>query len=517
VDESVLEHAFRFLSGHFDASRGGFGGAPKFPQPASLELLLHHWARTGERHALDMATHTLRSMARGGIRDHLGGGFHRYSVDARWLVPHFEKMLYDNALLLRLYVAGWQAGGDESLLGVAREIAGWLLTDMRDPAGGFYSARDADSEGEEGKFYVWTRNELTRVLGAERARLFARVYDVSDAGNWEGTNVLNLPHDVDAVARSESIAPEELSRRLASMRAELLDARGGREAPFRDEKVLASWNGLTLRALAEAGAVLGEETWVEAARDGLDFILTEMRSGDRLLHVWKEGEAKIGGFLEDYAAVGNALLSLHEATLETSRLEQARWCVEKVLELFRDEGTGLFFDTAVDAETLVVRPRDVMDNATPAGNSLAVELLLRAATTFGEPAWEEAAVRAIDAEAVAARAYPLAFGRLLSAASRRFLPPVEVAIVGPRADAATRALARAALEPWLPQRVLVGADENEALPFPVPLLESRPLHGGRPTAYVCSRMTCKEPANDVEGVRKAIEEVARRTPQATAS
>jgi uncharacterized protein YyaL (SSP411 family) len=378
---------------------------------------------------------------------------------------------------------------------------------MRDPSGGFYSARDADSEGEEGKFYVWTPKELTEVLGAERARRFARVYDVSDPGNWEGTNVLNLPHDPEAVARSESLAPEELARQLAEMRAELLEARARREPPFRDDKVLAAWNGLALRALAEAGAVLGEARWVEAARSGLDFILAEMRSEDRLLRTWKDGQAKIGGFLEDYAAVGNALLSLHEATLEPPRLAQARWCADKVLGLFRDEASGLFYDTAVDAERLVVRPRDVMDNATPAGNSLAAELLLRCATAFAEPSFEEAALRAIDAEADAARNYPLAFGRLLSVASRRLMTPVEVAVVGPRADAATGALARAALEPWLPQRVLVGAEEEERLPFPVPLLESRPMRGGRPTAYVCSGFACKEPVNDVEGVKRQLEEL----------
>jgi uncharacterized protein YyaL (SSP411 family) len=506
VDEALLTHAARFLTTHFDASRGGFGGAPKFPQPAALELLLHHYVRTGERHALEMTVHTLRSMAHGGIRDHLAGGFHRYAVDARWLVPHFEKMLYDNALLLRAYVAAWQAGGDSSLLQPAREIAEWLLTDMRDPSGGFYSARDADSEGEEGRFYVWTRRELVDVLGESRARLFARVYDVSDAGNWEGTNVLNLPHDQDAVARAEGISAEEMERELAKARAELLEVRSHREPPFRDEKVVAAWNGLTLRALAEAGAVLGEEAWVEAARSGLDFMLSEMRAGDRLLRTWKDGKAKIGGFLEDYTALGNALLSLHEATLDPAWLESARWCVDRTLELFRDD-VGVFYDTAKDAETLVIRPRDVMDNATPAGNSLAAELMLRAAAVFGEPALEEVAVRAIDSEAESARAYPLAFGRLLSVASRRLMTPIEVAVVGPRADPATMALSREALTPWLPQSALVGAEEGEALPLPIPLLESRPMRGGRPTAYVCSGFACKEPVNEVDGVREQLEEL----------
>ena len=511
--EELLENAWRFVAARFDEAHGGFGGAPKFPQPGTLEFLLHHHLRTGEPQALEMVVHTLESMARGGIRDHLAGGFHRYTVDARWLVPHFEKMLYDNALLLSLYAAAWQLTGDEALRAVADDVVRWLLDDMRHPAGGFFSARDADSEGVEGKYYVWAPDEVEAALDPDEARLFSRLYDVSASGNWEGTNILHLPHAPEAIARTEGMEPEELEKRMARARGELLRVRARREPPLRDDKVLASWNGLVLRALAEAGAALGREAWVQAATDGLAFVLAEMRKDDRLLRTWKDGEAKIGGFLEDYAAVGNALLSAHEATLDPSWLEPARWCVDKVTRLFWDEGAGVFFDTATDAERLVVRPRETMDNATPSGNSLAVELLERAAHLFGDESLVRVATRALAAEAEVARSYPLAFGRLLSVASRRLMKPVEVAVVGPRDDGRTRALLDAALRPWLPQRVVMGAapGEAEALPFPTPLLEGRGMRDGRPTAYVCSGYVCREPVGDGEGVEGQLAEVVGTT------
>ena len=506
VDEVVLAEAYRFMESTFDEQFGGFGGAPKFPQASSLEFLLHHHARTREPRALEKVVHTLRAMARGGIRDHLAGGFHRYTVDRRWLVPHFEKMLYDNALLLRLYVAGWQLTRDAELLEVARETGDWLLAEMRHPAGGFFSAWDADSEGVEGKFYVWSAAEVESVLGRERARLFARVYDVSEPGNWEGTNILNLPRSPDVVARTEGMERAELDRIMAEARRELLTVRSRREPPFRDEKVLAGWNGLALRALAEGGAVLGDARWVEAARTGLEFVLSEMVEHGRLLHTWKDGRAKIGGFLEDYAALGNALLSLHEATLDPAWLEEARWCVDRILELFWDEKARVFYDTAADAERLVVRPRDVMDNATPSGNSLAADLLDRAARVFGDQALEDVVSQAVAGEAEQARSYSLAFGRLLSVASRRAMRPLEVAVVGPRGEAATDALARAALERWLPQRVLVGAEEDEARSLRLPILEGRGMRGGRATAYVCTGYACKEPVSDPSDVERQMAE-----------
>ena len=507
-----LAACVRSLAANFDETHGGFGRAPKFPQPTTLELLLHEHLR-GDPRSLEMVLATLSAMAHGGIRDHLGGGFHRYAVDASWLVPHFEKMLYDNALLLSVYTAAWQLTGEPWLLAVVEETATWLLSDMRHAGGGFYSARDADSEGEEGRYYVWTPGELEAALGREDARLFARVYDVSDSGNWEGKSILHLPHDPAAVARSEGVEIEELEMVLGRARSELLAVRASREQPLRDEKVLTGWNGLVLRALADAGGALGRTAWVEAAVTGLDFMLMELRRDDRLLHTWRDGHAKIGGFLEDYAAFGNALLSAHEATLDPRWLGEARWCVDEMITHFWDEERRLFYDTARDAEPLVVRPRDAMDSATPSGNSLATELLARSAHLFSDSRLERIAEATLAGEAQVAASHPSAFGRLLAVASRRLMPPVEVALVGPREDGVTGALLASALRPWLPQRVVVGREEGEALPADTPLLKGRAMQDGRPTAYVCSGYACRLPVTTPEGVAGQLREVAGRGPE----
>ncbi|HZD05397.1 MAG TPA: hypothetical protein VE173_10775, partial [Longimicrobiales bacterium] len=463
-----------------------------------------------------MVLETLRHMARGGIRDHLAGGFHRYSVDRRWLVPHFEKMLYDNALLARLYVQAWQAAGGEGagdplLLDAAESTLAWLLDDMRDPEGGFYSARDADSEGEEGRYYVWTPGELAEVLGPERARVFGRVYGVTPEGNFEGRSILHRPDPPGASARREGVATEELEEALARDRAALVEARSRREPPLRDEKVVAAWNGMTIRAFAEAGGALDRRDWVQGAVTALDFVLGAMRTADgRLLRTWSSGEARIGGFLEDWAAVGNALLTVWEVTLDPRWLTEIRWAAEGVLEHFHDPGTGLFYDTAADAESLVVRPREVMDSATPSGTSLAAELLLRAGHLLGEAAWAEAARTAIRHEAPALERFPSAFGRMLGLVVGDLEPPVEVALVGGLETDGGRALRRAVLRRYLPHRTLAGRDDGAELPERIPLLEGREPVDGRPTAYVCRDFACRRPVSDVEALEEELE--ARRTP-----
>ena len=491
----LLDEAARTLAGQYDPAHGGFGRAPKFPQPVTLELLLRQHARTGDADALGMAVTTLRRMADGGMRDHLGGGFHRYSVDELWLVPHFEKMLYDNALLAHVYLDAWRLTGDGDLRAVTEDTLDYLLADLRSPSGGFFSSRDADSDGEEGRFYVWTPDEVEAVLGASDAALFQRLYDVTPAGNFEGRNILWLPHGFDAAARSAGLDPAEARSRMASARARLREARAGREHPPRDEKVLAGWNGLALRALAEAGGALGREDYVAAARSGGEFLLRDMRRDGALLHAWKDGTAKIGGFLEDYGSVGNAFLSLHEATLEPRWLEEARWCCERALDGFWDEEAGLFHDSARGAETLFLRPRDPMDNATPSGNSLAAELLARAGHLFAAPRYTEVARRVVAREAEVMARYPTAFGRLLGVLDRLEAPPVEVVVVGRRADAATRALVQAALAPFQRNRTVVGCEEGAASAG-VPLLEGKAAVGGSATAYVCRGHACRAPVTD---------------------
>ena len=503
VGLALLDHAFRFLASRFDAKHGGFGGAPKFPQPVTLEFALRLHARTGEPDALEMVTQTLRAMARGGIHDHLAGGFHRYSVDARWLVPHFEKMLYDNALLGRLYLNAYQVTGDPELRRVAEGTLDHLLTDMCAPEGGFYSALDADSEGEEGTFYVWTPAEVRELLDEEVADLFLRCYDVSETGNFEGSNILHLPHDLDAVARREDVSLEVLRERLQDARHVLLEARSLREPPFRDEKILASWNGMAIRALAEAGGALHQPRFREAAVSGLDFLLSNMRKDDRLRRSYKDGTARIDAFLEDYAAVGNAILSVYEATLEPRWLDEAAWITERVIDLFWDNTDGVFHDAPRDGETLTVRARDLMDNATPSGNSLAVELLIRSAHLFGEERHRDIAHRVLDRESGLMARFPAAFGRLLGALDQTVADPVEIAIVGAREDARTQELLDAALRPYMPNRTIAGVAPGEDLSHTLPVLEGR-NRGTEPVAYVCERYACKAPVSDAVALAEQL-------------
>ncbi len=483
-----LAAAARYLKGQFDPPHGGFGPAPKFPQPVTLEFLLEHFHRAGDEEALEMVLTTLRCMARGGMRDHLGGGFHRYSVDDRWLVPHFEKMLYDNGLLARVYLHAFQIVGDEELEEVVTSTLDYVLADLRDPGGGFYSARDADSEGEEGIFYLWRPEELATVLGAEEAALFARVHDVTQPGNFEGRNILHLPRGLDSLAQREGLPPGELAERLARSRARLRRARMDREPPFRDEKVLTSWNTFVLRALAEAGAALGRADYLQAARENADFLLGSLLQGGRLHRAWKDGESKIPGFLEDYAGLGNALLSLYEVTLEPHWLQEAKALAEQLLELFWEDQDGLFFDSPKDGEELVVRPRDAMDSATPSGNSLAIELLLRCSVVFGSADFRRVAVRALLGELDVASRFPSAFGRFLSALAFASNPTTEIVLLGDPRGTETLNYLGVAHGVFLPSRVVAGGDP-ESLP-PLPLFQDRKPVDGKATAYLCRDFTC---------------------------
>jgi uncharacterized protein YyaL (SSP411 family) len=504
VGPETLDTAARALAQQFDAVHGGFGTAPKFPQPVTLELLLRHELRTGDEQARHMAVYTLRRMAAGGLRDHLGGGFHRYSVDARWLVPHFEKMLYDNALLATAYLQAYSVTGHADLREVAEQTLDYLVADMWLPEGGFASARDADSDGEEGLFYVWTPEEVEAVLDPRDAHLFARLYDVSPTGNFEGRNILHLPHQVDAVARAEGVAVEELTSRMAAARAALLESRARREPPFRDDKVLVSWNALALRAFAEAGAALGRTDYVQIASDGADFLWRTLRPGERLLHVSMHGEAKVSAFLDDHAALGNALLSLHAATLEQRWLEAAHWLCDEILARFWDDDEGCVFDTATDAERLILRPRDSMDNATPSGPSLAAELLSRAGRIFDDDRYRTTAVRIIEGEAALLARFGPAFGRMLSVLDATLAAPVEVAILGHRDDEATQALVRAAHARFLPNLTVVGRLDADMVSG-VPLLAGRDFVEGKPAAYVCRGYACRLPVTSPTEVRNEME------------
>ena len=504
----ALEAAYRALANQYDGVHGGFGGAPKFPQPVTLELLMRHHVRNGEPAALEMAVHTLRRMAAGGMRDHLGGGFHRYSVDARWLVPHFEKMLYDNALLARAYLDAYRLTASEDLRAVAEDTLAYLATDMRAPEGGFYSARDADSDGVEGAFYVWTAEEIRDALGAsteaQDPELFQRAYDVSPGGNFEGRNILHVPHDLAAIARSVEMGESDFRELMRSARSTLLQARESREPPLRDEKILVSWNGMVIRAFAEAGATLGRWDYVDIATEAADFIWTELRPGGELRRVSKDGESKIPAFLEDFAALGNALLSLHAASLEPRWLTATRTLCEDILGRFLSAEDGLLYDTPDDGERLIFRPRDPMDHATPSGVSLAAELLLRAGHVFDHARYRDLALSIFGKDAAALKRFGAAFGRMLSAADRSLAEPIEVAIIGDRAHDATRELVRVAHQGFERNLTIVGRGPDEVVAG-VPLLEeARGLIDGMPAAYVCHGYSCRQPVTRPEQVREEM-------------
>ncbi len=503
-DATLFEHAVSAVGRSFDPAFGGFGGAPKFPQPVFLDFLL----RTGGpgSHGVSMATHTLSRMAAGGIRDHVGGGFHRYSVDARWLVPHFEKMLYDNALIARSLTRAHLLGA-RHLGPVAEETLDYVLEDLASPDGVFFSARDADSEGAEGTFYLWTPAQISALLDPGAARLVSRVYDISEAGNFEGRNILHLPHDLDAVARQEGIARDELDRILRTALATLKAARATRPEPLRDDKVLTSWNGFAIRALAEAGPALGRPDYTRAAARAAAFLLDAVREGDRLHHVLTGARVHVDGFLEDYGALGNACLSLHEATLDARWLAEAAWIADAMLARFWSPADGLFHDAAEDAEPLLVRPRNIMDNATPSGNSLAAEFLARSAAVTGSAEHGEVADAVLARERGAMERYPSGMGRLLAAALLRATPPLEITLVRPPAnDAAANDRIAAMLEvahrhPH-PNRVVTGGDPDDPAVAALPAMEGRLAHRGQ--AFVCAGNACLDPATSAEGLRAAL-------------
>ncbi len=479
LQPETLLPAIQSLARDFDPHHGGWGGAPKFPQPMTLEFLLRYHHVTGDAQALSMAVRSLESMARGGIYDQLGGGFHRYSVDDRWLVPHFEKMLYDNAQLARVYLHAWQVTQTPLFRDVAQETLDYVLREMTDPAGGFYATQDADSEGEEGKFFLWTPAEVRQVLGEEADRFMA-AYGVTGQGNFEGRNILTF------------VGPLEERKDWAQARERLFSVRQHRVPPGRDDKVLTSWNGLMLAALAEAARTLRQDDYHVAAVRAADFLLHHLRRADgRLWHVWRDGQARINGYLEDYADLMEGLLELYQTTFEPRWFVAAQELAEVVLARFSAPDGG-FFDTSDDHESLIVRPRQLQDNATPSGGAMAATALLRLAGLAAEPRFAEAARAALSSMQPLLSRYPLGFSQWLIALQYDQGRPREVAIVGDLQDDRTRALLDAYLSGYRPHQVVAVGTEGEG----VPLLRGRHLVDGRPAAYVCVDGTCRPPVTE---------------------
>ncbi len=491
LERDSLDQAFRSLRRDYDRTHGGWDGAPKFPQPMIIEFLLRHHHSTGKSDALRMVVDTLEAMARGGIYDQVGGGFHRYSVDARWRIPHFEKMLYDNAQLARVYLHGWQVTGEPLFRTVAEETLDYVAREMTDPGGGFYATQSAESEGEEGKFFFWSAEEIEALLG-ERADRFGELYGVTRQGNFERHNVLTF------------VGTWEDRQALADARGRLFEAREQRVRPERDEKVLTSWNGLMLAAFAEAGESLRRDDYLEAAERNATFLLDHLRDdGGGVLHTWRDGKAKGRGYLEDYTHLIDGLLALYHATFAPRWYAAAAELTELVLARFTDPDGG-FFDTTEAHEELFTRPRSVQDGALPSGNGMAAWVLLRMSQLGVELDYADAA-RAVlrQVQSLVAR-YPLGFGVWLTALDYALAKTREIAIVGDPDATDVQAALRICRDGYRPHQVLA-VGEPDTSPAVVPLLEGRKRVGRRATVYVCVDFTCREPITEPERLRAALE------------
>ncbi len=489
-----LDAAAAALRDMTEPEHGGFGGAPKFPHPMALDLMLRRFRRTGDATLRDAALLTLDRMARGGIHDHVGGGFHRYSVDATWSVPHFEKMLYDNAQLVAPYLHAYQLSGRADLLEVCTRTLDYLMREMQVAPGGFAASQDADSPGGEGAYFVWTPAQLRGVLGDQEAPAAARVLGVTDRGNFEhGASVLSLPQPVMDAAAGMGIDEAALQGRLDAWRAALLNARSARPAPQRDDKVITSWNALAVKAFAEAGAALARADYAAVARRCADFLLDALVVDGVVMRSWKDGAARVTGFLEDTAHLSDAVLTVYECSGEPRFFDAALELAGQVVDRHRDD--GVYYDTAKDAEPLIVRPRTLEDNPVTSGQAASASAFLRLHRLTGEQAWLDRATEIVRPLSAAVARAPLALSGLACAMELAVEPVREVAVVGDSADARTRELVDTVLRRFDPLRVLAWGPRAA-----VPLLADRGEVEGRPAAYVCEHFACRAPVTEPEGL-----------------
>ncbi|HEX5966507.1 MAG TPA: thioredoxin domain-containing protein, partial [Pyrinomonadaceae bacterium] len=461
IGNELLDAAYTGIARSYDATNGGFGGAPKFPPAMTLEFMLRTYARTGNEDGLQMITHTCRKMADGGIYDQLGGGFHRYSTDAHWLVPHFEKMLYDNALLSRLYLHHFQVTQSPSSRATVEGVLDYVLREMTDAGGGFYSTQDADSEGHEGKFFVWDINDIRSVLGETAAALFCDYYNVTEKGNFEGKNIPNVTRTIEDVAVANNVTVAQLDESLALSRRTLFEVREKRVKPDRDEKIITAWNGLMLASFAEAGVILNRSDYTHAARRNAEFVLSNLRRDGLLLRTYKDGIAKFNAYLEDYAFFSEGLVTLYETTGELRWLNEAIALTDRMIEEFWDEENGGFYFTGKSHESLIVRSKDYFDNATPSGNSVAAGVLQKLGVLTGKDHYRNLAMAVIRVASDQARRFPSGFGYLLSAIDFSLSAPKEVAIVG-RDAADIQPLLNEVWRRYLPNKVVAPAFVQDA-------------------------------------------------------
>ncbi len=502
LDASLLDTATARLTALYDREHGGLRGAPKFPNPSVFEFFLQQAVAAQRPELLSMVRHTLEAMARGGIYDQLGGGFHRYSVDERWLVPHFEKMLYDNALLVPLYLRGFLCTGERDFVRVARETLAYLLREMRHPEGGFYASQDADSEGEEGRFFVWRHDEIQRVLGKDLGELACRYFGVTEVGNFEaGRNVLHRSLTVSQLAGLYQLPEADVESRLKEARRRLFEVRETRVRPARDEKILAAWNGMAVSAFAFAAGVLNDSHYQAVAEAGLRFLRERMWRDGRLLSVYADGQAKHLGHLDDYAFVLTAVLDVFEVSQTMELLDWSQRLAGVLLDRFWDNSAAGFFFTSDEHEALVHRCKPSFDGAVPSGNSVACRALLRLFHWTGEERYRTHAEAMLSAYAPAMRDQPSGFANFLCAASFQIHQPKEIVVV--RHDESAEALLRAVWEACLPHRILLvlrPGDGKQALP----LAEGKVAAGPPSCAFVCHRMTCSPPLRSAQDLQLAL-------------
>lgn len=499
TSESILKSAFQNFSSKYDSTYGGFGQAPKFPMAHSLSFLLTYWYRYDENQALEMAEKTLQKMAGGGIYDHLGSGFHRYSTDQSWLVPHFEKMLYDQAILSKAYLEAYQVTKNELYSQVAREIFEYVNRDMTHPKGGFYSAQDADSEGKEGKFYVWKPEEVKKILGEKDAQLFCEIFDITEAGNFEEReSILHLEKPLELLAKIHNLSQEELKEFLGSAKAKLFQVRENRIHPHTDDKILTDWNGLMIASLAYGYQVLGEEKYLRAAERSASFILKNLQQNGRLLKHYREGAAAVPGYLDDYAFFVQGLIELYQASFNPDWLKEAVRLTEDMLKLFWDEENSGFFFSGTDSEKLISRTKEIYDGAIPSGNSVAIYDLLRLGKLTMNQEYIDRAEQALKSFAGTISSNPSAYSQMLIALDFYLGPTKEIVIAGDSKQ--THKMIERVNSHYLPRKVILFSPAGAAgkgIQSLVPFLQNMAPQDGDPTAYVCENFICQLPTKDL--------------------
>ena len=513
LSADILKGAFFSFANTFDTTYGGFGRAPKFPQPSNLSMLLTYWHRTGEGRALEMVEKTLSAMADGGIYDHLGGGFHRYSTDAVWLVPHFEKMLYDQALLSKAYLQSYQITGNQRYATIAREIFEYVLRDMTDPKGGFYSAEDADSEGKEGTFYLWEPDQIQSIIGAESAKIFNEHYGVTKRGNFEhGKSILNISKSLEQLQDELKLKRSKIEDILAKARQKLFEVRAKRPRPHRDEKIITAPNGFMISSLALGGRVLDEEKYTSAARHAAKFVLTQLQKNGRLMRYYANGRAVELGFLNDYAFMITGLCDLYEADFDARWLAEAKRLAEQMIELFGDRKGGGFFLAANDAQRLIPRSKPAYDGSVPSGNSVAALALLRLGQATMEPKFIDHASKTLQCFSGQLRQSPTSLTYMLMALDFHLGPRQEIVIAGDSNADDTKQMLKAVRSRFLPNAVVLlhqTGPDGKAIKKIIPFLAGQKPIDEKATAYVCENYVCKQPINDINEFDKVLSNISQ--------